>query len=225
LFCFLQIAANGQGIVQNDFEHSVKIFDQNGKSFVNPYVDIAGNPFFLEELRLGEIRLKDQSVYRDVPVRLDLVSQEVHFIQNGRTEMFLPAGLVSMLVLRDSTGVAPVTYIFQSGFPPIDNQSALNFYQVLSDGKIRLLKSLRKVIHQEKNEYTGETQREFREYEEYYFFTDNRMEKIKRDKSFILDMMKDKSQQIEDYLQKNKISFRSMEDLRKLVDYYNSLHP
>lgn len=215
--------AQGQGIIQNDLEHSVRIFDETGKTFVNPYIDITGSPFLFEELKTGIIRINDHRIFSNIPVKLNLVSQEVHFMQAGKGEMVLPAGLVRELIILDSSGYKPVIYTYQCGFPPVDNQSSTSFYQILSDGKIKFLKSLRKIIHQEKNEYSGEVQKEFREYEDYYFFVNNKMERIKREKSYILDMLKDKEGMIAEFLQKNKLSFKSIDDIKKLVDYYNTL--
>jgi len=82
---------------------------------------------------------------------------------------------------------------------------------------------LRKTVYEEKDSFSGEVRKEFRQYEDYYFLVKNNMERIKRDKEYVLAHMSDKNSQIDAFLQKNKISFKSMDDIKKLVDYYNSL--
>jgi hypothetical protein len=39
----------------------------------------------------------------------------------------------------------------------------------------------------------------------------------------VFGKMNDKNEQLESFLQKNKISFKSASDIKTLVDYYNSL--
>ncbi len=49
------------------------------------------------------------------------------------------------------------------------------------------------------------------------------MTRIKRDSRFFLELTFDKHDQMEDYLTKNKVSFRSAEDIRQFIHYYNGL--
>jgi hypothetical protein len=215
--------SDAQNVTRDLTLHNFNIFDADGKLFVNPYIDVAGSPFFLDEWKFGTIVLNDNKKFTDVHLRLNLQTQEVHFLKPDKNELVTPVGLVKEINLFDTVNNVPVVYIFQRGFPAIDNQNVLNFYQVLGNGKIKFLESLRKVIHQEKNEYAGTIEKEFRQYEDFYFFTDNKIERIKRDKAYVLSFMKDKNDLINDFVKRNKLSFKSTEDIKKIIDYYNSL--
>jgi len=212
------VVNGGEGV-----QGSVKIFDTEGKLFVNPYIDVAGSPFFLEDWKFGKLKVADNSLYSGIRLKLDILNQQVHFLKTDNVEMVAPVGMIREITLLDSSKTIPVTYFFQCGFPTIDNQDGKNFYLVMSDGKIKLLESLRKSIHQEKNEYEGTSIKEFRQYEDYYFFIDNKMYRIKKDKKFILDLMKPNEVKIENYISQNNLSCKSIDDIKKIVDYYNSL--
>jgi hypothetical protein len=201
------------------------LLDANGRIFVNPYIDVAGNPFFLEDWKPGKIKVKD-TVFTNIRVRLNLLSQEVHFLRlTDNIEMVAPAGTVGEITLIDSTRNPPSVNIFQCGFPAIDNQNEKNFYQLICDGRIRFLEAMRKTIYQTKDDMSGETRKEFREYDDYYFFLPgvSGLQRMRKDKESVTALMKDKNSQVEAFLKNNKISFKSIDDIKKLVDYYNSL--
>ncbi len=221
IFCSLTLS--GQTLVQDDLQRKITMYNVNGKLFLNPYIDVAGTPFLRQEWRYGKIKTNDNSVFTHVRVRLNLQSQEVHYLQADSVEMVLPAGMVREITVFDSAGNRPDTLTFQCGFPSVNGQDEKSFYQVLCSGRIIFLKSLRKTIHEDKDGLSGEVRKEFREYEDYYFFVPDKLERIKRDKMYILGFMKDRNAPVEEFLQKNKISFKSPDDVKKLVDYYNSL--
>jgi len=223
LLCSGKLSAQNSGVVQNDFEHSVKIFDQDGKTFVNPYVDVAGTPFFLEDWKTGRIKTLDNSVFTNIKLRLNLQSQEVHFLKTDKTEMVAPAAMIREIILFDSTSSQPATYTFQCGFPTIDNQTEKNFYLLLCTGRIGFLKAMRKTIHVDQDALSAEVHKEFREYEDYYFLIGGKLERMKRDKNSILGYMQDKKELVDGFQHKNNTSFKSPDDIKKLVDYYNSL--
>jgi hypothetical protein len=218
------IYAQSTATVDNDLVgHKFALYDANGRPFLNPYREIAGSPFFIDTWKYGIIVTEDNSKFGNMQFRIDLKDQQVHFKKPDNTELVIQSGGVKQITLFDSSGKSPVTYVFQCGLPSIDNQNEKNFYQVLSEGKIKFLKSLRKSIHEEKDGFSGEVHKEFREYDDYYFFVKNNLERIKKDKEYVLGFMNDKYRLIDVFLSKNKISFKSIDDIKKLVDYYNSL--
>ena len=220
------IVSAQEAATQNDFEHKIFLFDANGKTFVNPYIDVAGTAFFFEAWKSGKMKVMDGTVFMNIKLRLNLQSQEVHFLRYAdHVEMVAPAGTVREIILFDSAGQLPAAYTFQCGFPAIDNQNEKNFYQLISDGRIKFLKALRKTIRQYKDDMSGETRKEFREDEDYYFFLPGGLglQRNRKDKESVIGVMKDKDSQVEAFLKNNKISFKSPDDIKKLVDYYNSL--
>ena len=223
LACSSQTKAQDISIAHDLIERKVTFFNNDGKLFENPYVNISGSPFLFEPWKYGIIEIDAKNVFSNIQMKLDLHSQQVLLKKPDGAEIVIKPGAVKKITLFDSTGSSPVLYFYQCGFPAVDNQNVNNFYQLLSDGKIKFLKSRRKWIKEEKDSFSGETKKEFVSYEDYYFFADDKMLRLKRDKEFILGIVKDKKGKIDEYLQSNKISFKSVEDIKKLLDYYNSL--
>jgi hypothetical protein len=208
--------------IQNDLQHKINLYNVNGKPFLNSYVDVAGTPFFLVAWKYGKIKINDSTVFTNIQLRLNLQNQEVHFRKPDNSELVIEPGAVKQITLLDSTGKIPVSYTFQCGFPAIDNQNAKNFYQILCSGKIKLLMASRKSIYESKDVFSGEVRKEFREYDDYYFFFQDKLQRIKKEKTYVLSFMKDKNAEMEKFIDTNRISFRSSDDIKKLVDYYNS---
>jgi hypothetical protein len=210
-----------QAFEGNDLQMSIKVFDANGKPFVNPPTDIEGTPFFTAEWKYGYVTLNNNKVYSKRLLRINFQSQEIHYLTEDNLEMSLPAGSVKEITLIDSSRSPAIQYFFRSGFPPIDNQDEKNFYLFVSKGKISLLKSFRTNVMVEKNDFTGETKKEFRTYEDYYFFTGASILKIKKDKAYITGILKDKKENIAEYIKTNNLSCKSIADIKKIVDFYN----
>ena len=212
-----------QEAFQMDLSHNVRVFDASGKIFENPNADVAGSPFFITEWKYGYVTLNNDKMYSKRLLRLNFQSQQIHYLDEKNIEMTLPAGSVKEIVIADSSRLPVMQYRFQSGFPSIDNQNEKSFYLFLSKGKISLLESFRKNIIVDKNELTGEVNKEFRTYEDYYFFTGAAILRIKKDKTSIIEILNDKRDQVRDYINTNKLNLKSTSDIQKIVDYYNSL--
>jgi hypothetical protein len=224
LFAVCSISANAQQeAFEADRSNTMRVFDANGKLFENPNGDIAGSPFFMVEWKYGYVTLNNNKVYSKRLLRINFQSQEIHYLTENNLEMSLPAGSVKEIALIDSTKNPAMQYLFQSGFPPIDNQNEKNFYLFVSKGKISLLKAFRTNVIVDKNEFSGETNKEFRTYEDYYFFTGASIQKIKKDKEYITGLLKDKKENIEVFIKTNNLTCKSMQDIKKIIDYYNLL--
>ena len=49
------------------------------------------------------------------------------------------------------------------------------------------------------------------------------MKRVKKDKEYLLDLLADKRKELETYITTQKINFKSMDSIKKLIDHYNSL--
>jgi len=218
--------AHGQGqpnFVQDDFQHKINLYDVNGLPIGNDAVETKGSPLFTVKWKLGWIRLADSRLFPGVMLRLDLEKQVVHYKRADGNDIEVEPGRVKELAILDTVDGAEVAYQFSCGYQPIGNQSETSFYLVLDSGRVSFLESLRKVMRQEKDAISGDSRREYKLYNDFYVYNQGKMSRIKKDTKFFLDLTNDKHDQMEDYLNKNKISFRSMEDIRQFIHYYNGL--
>ena len=70
---------------------------------------------------------------------------------------------------------------------------------------------------------SGETSSQFDIYEDHYLYVKYEMKRVKKDKEYLLNLLADKRKELEVYIAAQKMNFRSMDSIKKLIDYYNSL--
>ena len=206
-----------------DLDHKFNVYDVDGHPIVNIKTDVEGNPFFIADWRSGTIQLVDGRTYANIFVQLDLEKQTVHYKGADAAELQIGSELVRQVIIHDTLAHANPVYQFVTGLPPIDNQTANSFYLVLDTGKISFLECIWKKFYEKKNEYSGETNREYRIYNDFYIYTGGKIIRTKRDAKFFLALTNDRSAQMETYVSSNKTSFRSEEDIRRFLHYYNGL--
>jgi hypothetical protein len=205
----LALRAGAQpGFVSQDVSKTYSVFDANGKAFVNPAPDVTGSPFLNDDWKIGALIANSNYRFDSVKVRLNLFSQEVHFMDKNKNEMALAKGYIKAIILPNPVTGAPTGPKFQNGFPAIDEQDTYNFYEVLAEGKLWLLLSIRKVIAKEKDEMSGEVKKEYRAYEDYYIFDGKTMERVKKGNVTI---------------DGKPVKYKNIDDLKKVIDQYNAL--
>jgi hypothetical protein len=220
----LRAQAGTAGNFVSEGKTTVLVFDANGNPFSNPPADIAGNPFLQEGWQLGSVVLPDNRRFDSVRIRLNLETQQVHFLNKDNKEIALFKGYIKIVVFYNGVPGEPLGAAeYASGFPAIDQQDETSFYEVLSKGKLLLLKSQRKIISKEKNEFSGETRREYVSYDDYYIYGGNQMQRIRKDKSDFLNLVADKRDRMEAFINSNHLKLKSANELKKAIDYYDSL--
>jgi len=219
------VPARGQDgfVAQTGAPLAYNVFDRNGRTFVNPATDVAGTPFYKDNWQIATLVAAGNQRYDSIKIRLNLQSGEVHVLDPNNNELALAKGYIKEVLWPAPIGGVHDTTRFQIGFPAVDLQDANFFYEVVTMGKIWLLHSVRKVIQQQKDDLSGEIRREFRTYEDYYLFDGTTMQRVKKEKAFILAALGDKRDKIGAYIDANKLKVRSVDDIKRIVDYYNTL--
>jgi hypothetical protein len=202
---------------------TVNVYDVNGHTMANGTTDVNGTPLFTPQWKLGLIRLADGRIFTGVPVEIDLEKQLVYYKRADGSEEEVQPGQISQVIILDTIPNGNVIYQFVRGYPPIDNQTAANFYLLLDSGKVSFLESVRKRYIEQKNDFTSETNKEYRTYEDFYVFGKGQITRIKKDEKFFLALTGDKQTLMENFIKDNKISFKSEEDIRRFLHYYNGL--
>jgi hypothetical protein len=211
--------------VQNptSWDSRINITDFNGRIFKNKYGDVEGSPYFIDSFCYANITTSQGTVYQHTQIKIDLHSNEILLVTKDGKDMIAQEGLIKNILLIDSSKKAPETYFFRAGYPVIEQNTELTFYEVLSDGSIQLLKQNKKDITENKNDMSGEIRKEFVLHEYYFVYINGEIKKMKREKDFILELMQDKKDKINEYLKANKLNFKNAESITRLFEYYNSL--
>lgn len=178
------------------------------------YAEVEGTPFLYTDWSDGVVVFKSNKVIKSIPLKYNIESEDIYFKspQTGNEMLFVDP--VASFKINGIT--------FQNGFNPIDSYSNKTYYQVLSDGRVKLLKKTNKTI-MEVTEYNAPKRRVFKENFSYYVANEkNDLTKVKKDNS-ILNLLKDKEDLVKAFVSKNKLNLKKDEDLSKVFDYYNSL--
>ena len=205
------------------FGSQIFLSDVYGRAFENKYGDINGSAYFIPDYKYSTIILSDGRKYYNVKAKLNLVEHEVVFKSTSGEEGFIGKGMVSTISMVDSTKQGIKNYTFQSGFPKTDNQTIVSFYQVFTNGKATLLKSINKSIEERLNELSGEKSKEFMVRENGYIYIGGEMKRIKKEKEFFMNILADQATSVNEYLTANKINFKNEDQIIKLIEFYNSL--
>jgi len=93
----------------------------------------------------------------------------------------------------------------------------------LVDGKAKLLFKKYKILVESKEFNSATSIKNFSESNEYYFYKDAEIQRVRPSKKEFLVLFKDKEEQIKAYQKTEIIDYKSNKDLSALVSYYNSL--
>ena len=199
--------------------------DLNGYSFLKKYdPDITGTPFINDNWAFAKITLSGGKEINQLPIKLNIESNELYFLDSTGKEMIAVEGLIKKIDYLNYSPKDSIRYVFKSGYPNIDKQNENYYYQVFTEGKIELLAKKLKYIRVDKNELSGEVSRNFVEAAIIlYVYANNIIQAFYPNKGFVISLMKDKEQAINMFVDTNKINFRKTMDLIKLFNYYNGL--
>jgi len=210
---FIGTVANAQQILE----------DAAGRPFrASQGIEASGNPLLYEDWMLGTVELQGGKVYKDVPLNINLLDQQVLFKgKDGASLIFTDN--VSSISFAGADGKS--AKIFQRGFPNTSHTTGETYFQVLADGSLTLLKRQWKVIWEEKTYNSATITKTLLDKNELYIFDKekNELTLVKPSKSKILSLMSKHQSEVETFIKDNKTNFSKDESLAQLFVYYNGL--
>lgn len=206
------------------FDKEVFVRQVDGTPFKQKYINVTGSPFLFDEFKKSFLIFADGRKAKDIKTRIDVCSNEVHFLDDNNKEQFLLAGTIKEVAYIDTLADGKIkVQQFVTNIPPVDNLTEKDFFEILINGKIILLKSDKRKINEIKNEMSGEKSSQFDDYIEYFVYTNGSIKRLKKDKDFISLFTVDKKEKMDAYLKEKKLSFKNVEDIKTFFAYYNSL--
>jgi hypothetical protein len=201
---------------------AIATVDANGRPFVKLKEDVVGSPFFLDGFRKASITLTNGTPYKNIDLLVDEEKHEIHVVYQGH-EIVVADGSVREFSILDTLEGKGNFYLFRSGYPAIDKNSIHSFYQVLSNGKLALLRFGKKQLVISKDPISGQESGEYKNYESYYVFQNGKIMEIKKEKSFLTALMVDQSDKVNQFIKDQRVNFKKISSIVELINYYNSL--
>lgn len=177
------------------------------------YTDIDGSPYLRDEWSVGLIRTKSGKSQQLARVRYDAYQDELEYDQAGK--YFRLASEISEFSCIDGT--------FRNGYSEIDNHTKNSFYQVLYDGKTKVLKKIAVRVIAEKPYGSATDVKRFLKEETLYLAINGELKAIKKDKKAILLVLIDKKDQLETFIKDQKLKLSNEDDILKVVEKYDTL--
>jgi hypothetical protein len=182
--------------------------------------DIKGTPLLYTNWNYGTVWLVTGEKYDSMQVKYDLYSDKlIVLINEGEYEF--NTGVSSFRVTDSATRKV---LFYRNGFDPISSFSRQAFYQVLYDGKTKLLLKTRKKIVSDITSTPGVKEKSFEDEKNYFLVTPKgELKKIKKKNSDILDMFNDHAEQLKKMVSEQKLKLNKDEEIIQLLHYYDSL--
>ncbi|MFY8128528.1 MAG: hypothetical protein ACOVMM_09120 [Chitinophagaceae bacterium] len=201
----------------------IEVFDFNGNSLAyKPYdKSIQGSPFLFDDFQRAQLKFGNGKGIIVEKCNLNLENNDLLVIDSNNQTLIVKPGLIKEIIFLNEDSLKEVTY--KSGFPSFDNKDSTTFYEVLVKGKIQLIKRNYKKINSSFNELTRLYDKEFVEYTRTYVFTNGNLKEYKPNTTFVLSLFDKNQKFVNSYLNENNLNFKKIEEVKKLISYYNNL--
>jgi hypothetical protein len=194
------------------------VTDGNGKE-VNLGVDMEnyGSPFFDPEFLPANIVLTTGQRYENVLIKINLLSNEVIYkTPEGKELAVLPA--IKQVELNKNGNLI----FFEYGFPVFEKQNQKTIYQVLTKGKITLLKYFFIQVTEAKPYSSATMLRTIEQFPKLFLYDQSMsLKKAPKSNEDLLSLYKEDAIKIQSILQKNNLKIKKEEDFIKCITRFN----
>jgi hypothetical protein len=195
----------------------------NGSPFINEkYVRLVeGTPYFKAEWLKGVLVGETGQEYKDLLVRVDLITNEVHYQDQNGFEM-VAVTPIKEIVLTDSTG-NNFKLVHSTSFPKTASAIKQGWYQWLASGKATLYQFQTKGIGEIRPYGSATYEQHVSTTEKYLVLINDAFIEIKKPKD-VPAILANKKKELEEWLKKKDDTRASLEDrFTAMIEYYNSL--
>ncbi|HTH81441.1 MAG TPA: hypothetical protein VL490_00815 [Mucilaginibacter sp.] len=193
--------------------------DANGGALMTAESVDSGNPFFSTDWVKADVKFKNGNEQKDKVVKYSDL-KDILYTQAPGNQYGLFDTPVSEFTIYNTDGTTAHFSVFPGNGKTADDA----FFQVLADGKVKLLKKNAKAISESKAGIgTAVVTKMVVDNIDYYLLIDGKAVRIKKDKKAIETALGSKQTELDAYIQTNKLSLKKDEDVAKLITYYNTL--
>lgn len=197
-------------------------FSVGGEPFVNvKFVSLVeGSPYFSDEWMQGVIVSRDGQAYKDISLRLDLIDNQLHYLDPNGKEFLSTTPLREVVLIRTPKDSLHFLY---SSYLPSSSLLPQGWYQRLATGHATLYTYYKKTVEENRPYGSAALERSIKTQNVFIMETAQGMTEVKKLKD-LPDVLNDKKAELENFL--------STRDDRKAtpearftaaVNYYNSL--
>jgi hypothetical protein len=193
------------------------------------YEGTKGSKYFIDEWLNGELVFVKEGIKapKTVPLKYDSNKKELLFKRSVGDSIVVNPAQITGFVLNDTKRNASYPFVKFEGLKTEGGTVPVAYLMVLYKNKTSLLKYVSKIMQKANYSGVSNVDRRYDEYldnSEYYIQKpDGSLSRAKLKKNSIVKAMSDKEEQIEAFIKKENLTFKSEYDLARVVDYYNTL--
>jgi hypothetical protein len=180
--------------------------------------NMVGDPYLFADWKPATVKFASGKVFKDMQVKYNLVDDKLRL----KGETGEPMNFVDQVAeFRISSTNGELQY--RNGFNPVGNYTAYTFYEIIFEGKIKLLKKVSKTIIETQDYNSPSMVKNIDEQTHYFLVKNDQLTEFKPVKKAVVELLKDKQDLINSYISSSKVDFKSDDSLKALFYYYNSL--
>lgn len=176
--------------------------------------DVQGTPYLFDDWLPGFVATETGKTYDNLKLKYNIRFNQLIFLNQDNEPLSFREPIKTFTVNNLN---------FAKSFPSVDTQTTSSFYQVLADGKIKLLKYSKKVIEERQTYGANAVEKSYHKMQSYYIFKDGQMIKVRADKKAILAALPDHASQLDAYIKDNKVNLKDDAGMAQVITYYNAL--
>jgi hypothetical protein len=214
----------GSPVNPRDAFGSINVYGSGDLAKGIPYDRIKGSPFWKDEWRTGILYNYQDSVLAKCPVKINLASQQVHFLNLKGQEMVPAGGIVRKVVIHDETDSNRIVTVFHNNISEIREQTKNkdHYVQEMNQGDVQLLRLTVRKVETGDSLFGTMKRYYFSDVHEYYLRVNNRIEKIKKLNKEEFFALLPAASKFNEWIRKEKLKFRDEADYIRFLDHYNS---
>ncbi|MCK4346256.1 MAG: hypothetical protein KAX05_13310 [Bacteroidales bacterium] len=186
----------------------------------NTYNDVEGSPFMPKEFQQGKIQVKGEGLYSS-KLRYDMYTNVMQFMAKGIVYVIAFPEDIEFVEIED------LKFIYTPYLSaPSGTDLKESYFVVLMNGNCKLLtkKEVLLLDAEPAKPYVDAKPAHFIQKKDSYFIKKNDLPAVKiSSRKSLIGILEDKETEVLSFIKKEKISHNDLEDLKKLIEYYNSL--
>ena len=187
---------------------------------VKKYENVDGTPYVVDRFIKGSVIFANNKMAKDINLKFDEVANLLVF-KNDKDQEFAFVSEVKEFKMPYTDNNIPYPGLFRNGFPSSKETTDKSFFEVLNDGKVKLLrhtskKHLLEIEAIKRNKIIEKKDR-------YFVLKDGVLIQIEKGNKPVMDIMSDKSDLVKKYISENSLNLKNDPDLMDVFDYYNKL--
>ncbi|MEP7255319.1 MAG: hypothetical protein ABI666_06055 [Ferruginibacter sp.] len=180
---------------------------------------VSGTPYFNEAWMKGSLDLSDGHGYENLWLKLDLIDNSLLYLDAEGKEM-IATSIIKNVTLIDSVSGRKYEFV-HSSFINGTGKIAWGWYQVMVSGGVTLYKHAAKIINETKPYGLATYEQSIVTTNSYFLLADSVFSPIKKITA-LPHMLKNKKDELDQYISSKNLSGRSDADYATLITYYNS---